>query len=75
MSAAGYHYDRAGDRVEDTDGRPLATVTVMPFATATGHRCRKGFLGEDEQGRVILCPVCRPASAQRVREQRARWGA
>jgi hypothetical protein len=71
-------YTREGDRIENAeDDEQLATVTsLVPFATVTGHHCRNGFLPEpDDQGRPVLCAICRPASAQRIRDQRRRWGA
>lgn len=47
-----YHYDRTGERVDDHE----------PGAAQPEHdpRCRRGWLGEDDQGRVIPCLTCRP---------------
>lgn len=42
-------------------------------AEAPGHKCRRGWLGEDLEGRPVPCLVCRPwlgeaaAAARNVR--------
>lgn len=42
-------HDRYGD---DTDERHLTIVQH--------HRCRRGWTGEDDEGRPIPCRICKP---------------
>lgn len=71
---SGYHYDLTGERVDHDE--PIASVIRLPYVTSRGHDCLDGWLpGEDDEGRPMVCPLCRPTSAQRIRTQRERWGA
>lgn len=49
--------DRTGELVEDEPMLPT-------------HACSAGFLGEDLDGRLIPCPVCKPGLIERLRKQR-----
>lgn len=47
------HHDRTGERIDDSVVASEATPDHDP-------RCRKGFLGEELDGRPIPCLQCRP---------------
>lgn len=49
--------DRTGEVIEDD--------SLLP-----AHVCSAGFLGEDLDGRLIPCPVCKPELIQKLRRQR-----
>lgn len=47
--------DRDGSWVLAEQDRPLA---------AAAHRCERGWLGEDLDGRLVPCIICRPHLAR-----------
>ncbi|TFV67224.1 UNVERIFIED_ORG: hypothetical protein E4P37_03440 [Bacillus sp. AZ43] len=52
-------YDRTGEPIEDDDPAPT-TATQAHDPT-----CRGGWLGEDDDGRLVPCLTCRPWIAER----------
>lgn len=63
------------------DGEPLDDELEAGSTSTPGdppaHSCRRGFVGEDADGRPTPCTLCRPELVERLRRQRtvARDGA
>lgn len=55
-------------RRRDRTGEPL---DELPDELAAPHRCRRGWVGEDDQGRPIPCITCRPHLPGMLARQRA----
>jgi hypothetical protein len=57
------HYDRTGEPIED---EPVDVSSNLVPTTALGH-CDDGWLGEDNDGRLIPCTECKPHLVDRKR--------
>lgn len=60
-------HDRTGEEIEPEDESPPAPKPHDP-------RCKKGWLGHDEEDRPIPCLQCRPKLAPEERRRRMGLG-
>jgi hypothetical protein len=54
-------HDRTGELVDED------ATEVLPLFRDHDPRCRAGWLGEDDEGRIVPCLACRPHLVQQRR--------
>jgi hypothetical protein len=60
-----HRYDRDGERLDD-DEQPQTDDTSHPTT------CQAGWLGTNDDGALVPCPVCRAGTIARLKAQRER---